>query len=137
MLINSVLLHLLYFIFDIYVFLLFQEVGRKTNDLSKSANTQWSPVRLAALKVFFALLMIYNIEDPWIRIYNIMRIYESGLRRQVPKLKNKTLQKSCFLIKKSKRLYCRSSSKWLSIFKNAYSNFIGTLILYLRNLSNN
>ncbi|XP_023334185.1 protein RCC2 homolog [Eurytemora carolleeae] len=27
-----------------------KEVGRKTNDLSKSANTQWSPVRLAALK---------------------------------------------------------------------------------------
>ena len=35
---------------------------------------------------FFALLMIYNIEDPWIRIYKIMRIYESGLRRQVTKL---------------------------------------------------
>jgi len=27
-----------------------KEVGRKTNELSKSANTQWSPVRLAALK---------------------------------------------------------------------------------------
>ena len=65
---------------------------------------------------FFALLMIYNIEDPWIRIYNIMRIYESGLRRQVPKLKNKTLQNSCFLIKKSKRLYCRSVEVVLSDF---------------------
>ena len=29
---------------------IYQDVGRKAADLSKSANTQWSPVRLAALK---------------------------------------------------------------------------------------
>jgi hypothetical protein len=33
-------------------------VGRKASDLSKSQNTQWSPVRLAALQVLPALSML-------------------------------------------------------------------------------